>query len=80
MSDHRSRLLASKHAAQAAKDAFISQYADRGDLAVGLGVNDSGDNWTFKVFAPSEAAARSLPDHFGAFAVEVSVTGPVKAY
>jgi hypothetical protein len=43
-------------------------------------VNQSGDDWTMKVFAPSSAAARELPDHFRNFDVEVQVTGPAVAY
>lgn len=81
MSEQRSKLTASKDAAQEAKDAFASKYVNnRDDLAVGLGVNESGDAWAVMVFAESTAAAQSLPDHFGNFAVEVRVTGPAKAF
>ena len=81
MSDQRAKLHASKPAAQAAKDAFASRYvAGRDDLSVGLGLNSSGDDWAVMVFAQTPAAARSLPDHYGDFAVEVQVTGRVQAF
>lgn len=81
MGDSRSKLLASKSAAVAAKEAFTAQYiAGRVDCSVGLGVNDRGDDWTVKVFAKSPAAAQALPDHFGDFDVEVQITGPTVAY
>lgn len=77
----REKLLASQPAAVAAKEAFVAEYiAGRVDCSVGLGVNQSGDDWTMKVFAPSSAAARELPDHFRNFDVEVQVTGPAGAY
>lgn len=80
MSDQREKLLASKPAAMAAKDAFASQYvAGRGDRAVGLGLNRNGDDWTVKVFAQSALAARELPDHFRDFDVEVQITGQATA-
>ena len=79
--DVRERLRASRPAAQAAKDAFVSRYASgRDDRAVGLGVSPSGDAWTLRVFAQSDAAAAALPDHFDRFDVEVEVTGPARAF
>lgn len=81
MSNQRAKLQATRPAAQAAKDAFASRYiAGRDDLAVGLGLNSSGDDWAVMVFAQTPAAARSLPDHYGDFAVEVQVTGPARAF
>jgi hypothetical protein len=81
MVDPRTKLLASKSAAVAAKEAFTAQYiAGRTDCSVGLGVNARGDDWTFRVFAASPTAARELPDHFGTFDVEVEVTGPAVAF
>lgn len=81
MPDQREKLRSSKPAAQAAKDAFASRYAaGRDDLAVGLGLNQSGSNWAVKVFAKSSAAAGHLPDHFGDFDVEVRVTGAARAF
>ncbi|MDB5645185.1 hypothetical protein [Methylobacterium sp.] len=77
----RDKLLASQPAAVAAKEAFVAEYiAGRVDCSVGLGVNESGDDWTVKVFAQSPAAARELPAHFRDFDVEVQVTGPAVAY
>ncbi|WP_298953209.1 hypothetical protein [uncultured Methylobacterium sp.] len=77
----RNKLQASKPEAQAAKDAFAAQYArDRDDLAVGLGLNSTGDDWALTVFARTPTAAQALPDHDGNFAVEVRVTGRAKAY
>lgn len=79
--DRRDRLRASKPAAQAAKDAFVSRYASgREDRAVGLGVGPNGDEWTLRVFVQSYAAAAALPDHFDQFDVEVQVTGPARAF
>ncbi|KQP61674.1 hypothetical protein ASG40_04195 [Methylobacterium sp. Leaf399] len=79
MGEQREKLLASRSAALAAKEAFTSQYAaGRPDRAVGLGVNRSGDDWAVKVFAQTPSAAEELPDHFGAFDVEVEITGQVK--
>ncbi|MFE1597287.1 hypothetical protein [Methylobacterium sp. ID0610] len=81
MVDSRAKLLASKSEAQAAKEAFASQYvAGRDDLSVGLGVNSAGDDWAVTVFATSSSAAQSLPDHYGKYPVEVRVTGRAKAY
>lgn len=81
MGDSRNRLLASKSAAVAAKEAFTAQYiAGRDDCSVGLGVNARGDDWTFRVFTESETAAQELPNRFGSFAVEVEVTGPTFAF
>ncbi|MGY2050981.1 hypothetical protein [Methylobacterium sp. JK268] len=81
MADSRDKLLASKPEAQAAKDAFASEYtAGREDLSVGLGVNSTGDDWAVMVFATSSAAAKALPDHYGKYPVEVRVTGGAKAY
>ncbi|WP_375466306.1 hypothetical protein [uncultured Methylobacterium sp.] len=81
MGVERAKLLAAKPAAQAAKDAFASEYVSgRDDLSVGLGLNQSGDDWAVMVFAQTRAAANALPDHFGDYAVEVQVTGQAKAY
>lgn len=81
MSERRERLLASKPAALAAKDAFTSRYAaGRPDRAVGLGLNRSGEDWAVKVFVPSMSAAQNLPEHFADFDVEVQVTGPAASY
>lgn len=81
MDNQRDRLLASRPAALAAKEAFTSQYvAGRQDRAVGLGLNQSGSDWTMKVFAQSPLAARELPDHFGDFDVEVEIAGPATAF
>ena len=81
MSNQRDKLRSSEPAAQAAKDAFASKYvAGRDDLAVGLGLNQSGSNWAMKVFAQSLSAAGELPDHFGDFDVEVKVSGRAKAF
>lgn len=81
MSDQRSKLQASKSAAQAAKNAFASRYVTgRDDLSVGLGLNSSGDDWAVMVFAQTPAAARSLPNHYGDFAVEVQITGRARAF
>lgn len=80
MMDRREKLVASKPAALAAKDAFTSRYvAGHPDRSVGLGLNRTGDDWAMKVFAQSPSAARELPDHFREFAVEVQITGPVTA-
>jgi hypothetical protein len=77
MTGHRERLLASEPAARAAKDAFASLYVlGRDDRAVGLGLNESGDEWAVKVFVHSKAAATEIPDHFRNFEVDVEVTGP----
>ncbi|WP_407526842.1 hypothetical protein [Methylobacterium oryzisoli] len=81
MTEQRGKLLASKPAAQAAKDAFASEYAaGRDDLSIGLGVNSKGDDWAVMVFATTPTAAQSLPDHYGDYDVEVRVTGRAKAY
>lgn len=81
MSDQREKLLASRPAAMAAKEAFTSRYAaGRPDRAVGIGVNQNGDDWAVKVFAQTPSAARELPDHFGDFDVEVQITGPASAF
>lgn len=81
MVDQREKLLASKPAAMAAKDAFASRYAaGRLDRSVGLGLNRTGDDWTVKVFAESSSAAKELPDHFGDFDVEVQITGSAVAF
>lgn len=81
MMDRREKLVASKPAALAAKDAFTSRYVTgHPDRSVGLGLNRTGDDWAMKVFAQSPSAARELPDHFGKFAVEVQITGSAKAF
>ncbi|HEV7439990.1 MAG TPA: hypothetical protein VGN94_10265 [Methylobacterium sp.] len=81
MVDQRDRLLASRPAAMEAKDAFTSLYASgREDRSVGLGLNQSGDDWAVKVFVQSPSAARELPEHFRDFDVKVQVTGLAKAY
>ncbi|MGE7415228.1 hypothetical protein [Methylobacterium tarhaniae] len=81
MVDRREKLLASKPAAQAAKDAFAAEYAaGRNDLAVGLGLNHTGDDWAVTVFAETPTAAQALPDHYGDYPVEVRVTGRTSAH
>lgn len=79
MDDRREKLLASKAAAQAAKDAFVAEYAaNRRDLAVGLGLNPAGDDWAVTVLAETSTAAQSLPDHYGRYPVEVRITGSAR--
>ncbi len=81
MADRREKLLASKPAAQAAKEAFAAEYAaGRSDLAVGLGLNHAGDDWAVTVLAESSTAAQALPDHYGDYPVEVRVTGRARAH
>ncbi|WP_027171554.1 hypothetical protein [Methylobacterium sp. 10] len=81
MVDQREKLVASRPAALAAKDAFTSRYvAGHPDRSVGLGLNRTGDDWAMKVFAQSPSAAKELPDHFGDFAVEVQITGSAAAF
>lgn len=80
MAPPRERLIASQPAAEAAKEAFASLYVQgRQDRAVGLGLNQSGDEWAVKVFVHNQSAAKELPDHFGEFKVDVEVTGPARA-
>ncbi|MCC0809130.1 hypothetical protein FPV16_23515 [Methylobacterium sp. W2] len=80
MVDRREKLVASKPAALAAKDAFTSRYvAGHPDLSVGLGLNRTGDGWAMKVFAQTQSAAREIPESFGEFAVEVQITGSATA-
>ncbi|MDR7039413.1 hypothetical protein J2X36_004189 [Methylobacterium sp. BE186] len=81
MDQRREKLLASKSAAMKAKAAFMAQYIEgHADRAAGLGVSKSGEAWAFVVFVHTPDAAAELPDHFGAFDVEVQVTGPARAY
>ncbi len=81
MSEQRERLLASKPAALAAKEAFTSQYATgRPDRSVGLGLDETGEHWAVKVFAHSPSAAENLPTTFQNFDVEVSVAKTAVSY
>ncbi|WP_131800125.1 hypothetical protein [Methylobacterium indicum] len=81
MVDRREKLLASKPAAQAAKDAFAEKYAaGRSDLAVGLGLNHTGDDWAVTVLVETPSAAKALPDHYGDYPVEVRITGQPRAH
>ncbi|MEA1834019.1 hypothetical protein U8607_18175 [Methylobacterium durans] len=80
MVDRREHLRASKSAALAAKDAFVSRYASgRDDRAVGIGLSRSGNAWAVKVMVHTQAAAQELPRRFRDFEVDVEIVGLAEA-
>lgn len=76
----RDTLLASKAAALAAKAEFESKYLrDLPNCAVGLGLNSAQNDWVMKVYAHSADVGSRLPNHFGAYKVDVEITGAISA-
>jgi hypothetical protein len=81
LAEFRERLAASKAAAVAAKDEFVSRYVrGRENVSVGIGLNRARDDWAMKVFVQSAADRAGLPDHFRDYEVEVQVTGRARAH
>jgi len=81
LAELREKLVTSKAAAIAAKEAFKSLYIEgHPDLAVGLGLNRAKSDWAVKVFAQSPSAGAGLPDHFDDFEVDIEVTGTAAAF
>lgn len=50
-----------------------------GVCGVGIGLNNSGTDYAFKVMVEKKSAARDLPDRIDGVEVEFEVTGRVRA-
>ena len=77
----RRSLKRSMSEAQTIQKQFEDMYASEpGVNGIGLGLNQSEDDFSLKVFASDPTVKKTLPNTYSDLEVQVDVSGPIKSY